>query len=347
MEEQLVNCLSKDFFENIHEERLRLVELVRRWAGATTDAILDPSMQIFYSPGIHGCVAYRVECNSVIVFGDPTSSIEDRDALTLAFHNFIAHKYKNLIYISASQSFAHWAMDNGCQSFVEFGKELILDPLCDPAKKTGVHGSLVRRKLRSAARAQVSVYEYFPRDLELENSLIELGKEWLRGRRGLQIHISNIYLFNDCLGKRWIYAKQGARVVGSLSLNELQQHRGWLLNHLMTSTDAPVGTSELLVTSALEILKKEGCRYVTVGVVTPKELGSMVGLTRLSQWVGRLLFKIARKAAHLDGLNTFWRKFSPQEKPAYLVFKQKKIGIQALIGLRKALGKNSKGEKCE
>jgi lysylphosphatidylglycerol synthetase-like protein (DUF2156 family) len=325
------------------EERTQIVKLVRRWAGATTDAILDPSMQRFILPGISGFIAYRFESNSAIVFGDPTCAETDRELLTKAFHRFAEEQGKDVIYISASQSFAHWAIENGCSTLIEFGKELVIDPLLDPTKEKGRHGNLVRRKIRSAIRDKISVQEYVSHDAGLKRALEEVGEKWLRSRHGLQMHISNVYLFNDTEGKRWFYAKQGEQVVGVSCLNQLQKHRGWLFNHLMTLPDAPNGTSELLVTSALKTLNREGCRFVHLGIVTPKKLGVMVGLSRFSQWIAHLGFRIARMMAHLDGLSTFWMKFNPQEHPSYLLFSRKKIGIREVISLKKALsGKATK-----
>ena len=328
--------------EKFDEERLGIVKLVRRWAGSTSDAILDPSMQRFHLSGVEGFIAYRPESNYVIVFGDPTCAEADRSLLTRAFHQFAEDQKKNVIYISASHSFAHWAIENGCSKLIEFAKELILDPSRDPTKESGSHGSLVRRKMRSALREKVSVHEHLSPDPQLNQAIESVGEQWLSSRRGLQMHISNVYLFNDTEGKRWFYAKQKEKVIGVVCINQLQKHQGWLLNHLMALSDAPNGTSELLVITALKALNKEGCRFVTVGVVTPKKLGKMIGLSGFSKWVAHLGFKIGRMAAHLDGLNAFWRKFNPQEYPSYLLFSRDKIGLKDLVILKKALSGNPK-----
>jgi lysylphosphatidylglycerol synthetase-like protein (DUF2156 family) len=327
------------------EARLRIVKLVRRWAGATTDAILDPSMQRFHLPEVEGFIAYRLESNSAIVYGDPTCAETDRPLLTKAFHRFAEEQGKNVIYISASQPFAYWAMENGCSKLIEFGKELVFDPSRDPTKETGSYGSLVRRKIRSAIREKVSVQEHLTQDPHLNRAMEEVGQQWLRARHGLQVHISNIYLFNDIEGKRWFYAKQGDKVVGVVCLNQLQKHQGWLLNHLMTLPDAPNGTSELLVVTALRAVNKEGCRFVTAGFVTPKKLGEMKGLSEFSKWIAHLGFRIARVITRIDGLSAFWRKFNPQESPAYVLFTRKKIGIREMIGFKKALNRKANREK--
>jgi lysylphosphatidylglycerol synthetase-like protein (DUF2156 family) len=220
---------------------------------------------------------------------------------------------------------------------VEFGEELVLDPLDDPREKTGPDASLVRRKVKHAAHEAVSAHEYLQSDSALEKKIEQLGHAWVDHRKGMQLHISNVYQFDNRHGKRWFYAKKADNVIGVLTLNQLKTHCGWLLNHLMVTPDAPHGTSELLVTSALEALKMENCRYVTVGIVTNKTLGKIVGLGKFSKWAAHRLFKVARKMVNLDGLNSFWTKFDPKRESSYVLFSRNRISIRELIGLRLAL----------
>ena len=261
---------------------------------------------MFFLPNIDGFIAYRLESNSAIVFGEPTCAEADRPLLTQAFHRFIEEQGKNVIYISVCKDFAYWAIENGCSTLVEFGKALVLDPTHDPMKESGKHGSLVRRKVRSAIRDKVLVQEYLSHEPSLRQAMIDVGDKWLSARRGTQMHISNIHLFEDVEGKRWFYAKQDEKIVGVVCLNELQKHQGWHLNHLMMIPNAPHGTSELLVTTALKTVNNEGCRYVSLGIVTPKKLGVMIGLNGLSKWIAHIGFRIARIVARLDGSSAFW-----------------------------------------
>jgi lysylphosphatidylglycerol synthetase-like protein (DUF2156 family) len=323
--------------------RSAIVEMVRRWGGLTTDAILDPSMTTFIAPGIQGFINYRIEAGCAVVFGDPICAGADLPSLTQAFHRFIKDQGKQVIYVAASQAFARLAAQDINGAFIEFGKELIFDPTSDPRKKTGEQASLVRRKVKQAIREGVVIQEYVTPDAALQQAIEQVGILWLESRRGLQMHISNVYLFEDAVGKRWFYAKLGERVVGVLCANQLQAHQGWLINHLMITPDAPKGTSELLMVSLLEALEKEGCRFATVGTVTLPDLGEIAGLSAFSTWVARKMFKLATRFVKLDGLNTFWGKFSPEtNRPTYLVFSRKHIGLREVMGLMRTM--SSKAE---
>ena len=150
--------------------------------------------------------------------------------------------------------------------------------------------------------------------------------------------ISGIRLFSDRSGKRWFYATHGDRVIGVLQLNRLEARQGWLLNRLMVTPDSPGGTPELLVITALDILRAEGCQTVSFSFVPQDELGEVIGLSRTSTWLARSIFKIASKSLRLQSaLGSFGRSFIPTEEPAYLVFARARIGIRELLGLRRAL----------
>lgn len=320
-----------------HIERSLIVDMVRRWGGATTDAVLDPSMQYFTIPNISGMIGYRVKSRCAIVFGDPICAETDRGVLAEAFHRHMDKQGNSVVYIAASQDYAYWAIKHVCHTLVEFGEELTLDPSCDPRKNTGTYGSLVRRKVKQAIREGVTVHEHLTIDPGIERAMEGVGEEWLKSRKGPQIHISDIYLFDDRAGKRWFYAKKGDTIVGTISLNQLQARKGWLMNHLMITDEAPNGTPELLVVSALEALDKEGCRYTTVGMVAVSQLGEIIGLSKFSTWVARTGFKVAKKVAHLDGLNTFWGKYHPKSQPSYVLCSRNRIGVRELIALMSAL----------
>jgi lysylphosphatidylglycerol synthetase-like protein (DUF2156 family) len=327
--------------------RASIVEWVRRWGGSTTDAVLDPEMRHFQHPVVEGFIGYRLERGCAILFGDPICAPSDKETLAKAFHQFSEEKGYCIIYIAASKSYAHWAIQHLCGTIIEFGEELIFNPPSDPRKNTGTYGSLVRRKTKQAQREGVAIHEYIPQDPSIESAIDQVKVQWLNSRRGLQMHISNVYLFTDCFGKRWFYAKQGDKIIGVIALNRLEARSGWLLNHLMVLPNAPNGVPELLMTHTLDTLEKEGCPFATVGSIASQQLGEIRGLSKLSASFAKTVFRIANKVMKLQGLNTFWGKFHPQSEPAYLMFSKKKIGIKELLSLRKALNGTLKGKANE
>jgi lysylphosphatidylglycerol synthetase-like protein (DUF2156 family) len=324
-------------FTQRNNERFHIVELVRRWAGLATDALLDPKCQYFQIPEIEGFIGYRIECGCAVVFGDPVCAPDDTFQLAHAFHQFCQTQCRNIIYLTASESFAKASFGHICQAVIEWGEEIFLDPYCNPKERQGTHASLVRRKLRHAQQRGVSVKEYIPFDAAIEHKLEQVGIDWLKSRKGPQIHISHIHLFDDRLGKRWFYAQKEDQIIGTVVLNQLKARQGWHMNHLMITPDAPNGTPELLVVSVLEILQNEDCSFVSVGAAPADALGTIDGLSAFSSWVARQAYHIAGKVFHLKGHKMFWGKFHPQTRPSYLVFSQPRIGIRETLALMRAM----------
>lgn len=333
--------------ETIHEQKTLLrdfiVNCVRRWGNETTDATLDPSCQIYCDPNIEGFIGYRLEKNCAVVYGDPVCAPNEKTSLALSFQDYCKKSELSTIYAIVSEEFAEWAGKTICPISFEFGERLILNPQHNPSKNAGRHGSLIRRKVKHAQNEGVIVKEYVNKDEKIERAIENVGIDWLNSRRGPQIHISHVHLFEDKKGKRWFYAqKDNGTIEGVVVLNELQSKNGWLLNHLMITHDAPNGTPELLVISALETLEKENCNYVTFGAVPAKKIKSIKGVNKMTEFFVHLLYSIARKIFSLDGFQTFWGKFNPSGEKVYLLFSDSSITVNGLISLMKAMNVNLK-----
>lgn len=318
-------------------EKASPVQLVRRWGGLATDALLDPQCQVFSIPHIEGFIGYRMTYGCAVVYGNPVCAPENAPELAQAFHRFGQERFKNIIYLTISEPFAKWAIQNLCKTLIEYGEEIYLDPHCNPKNRQGTYASLVRRKVRHAQRIGVSVQEYKPNDLKIEKAIEQVGVAWLRARRGPQVHISNVHLFDHRMGKRWFYAQQGDQIVGVVVLNRLESRQGWHLNHLMFTSQAANGTPELLITSVLETLANEECPFVSFGAVPAHDLGEMIGLTKFSTWMTRKAYKIASRFFHLPGHKMFWNKFFPETRPSYLLFEQPHIGWREIAALMQAM----------
>lgn len=313
---------------------MNVVELVRRFGGSACDAILDDTCRIFTVPEVEGLLGYRFENGCVVVFGDPVCSVEDWPKLLSAFRTYCKEQRKRIIYAIVTERFKEWALVNGAKTAIAFGELAFLDPQNDP--QNGAKGSLLRRKVRRASKEGVEVYEYVKPDPQLEKEMENLGEKWLKTRQGLQIYISHVRLFDDRLGKRWFYAVQNGRIIGTVVLNRLEKVEGWHLNHLMQTKEAPHGTSELLVTTVLDSVAREGCRYVSFGAVPTEHLGEIVGMPSLFRWCARMIFRSVCIIFRLGGRKKFWEKFQAEFAPAYLLFHDG-LGISEIFALMRAL----------
>ncbi len=312
----------------------QLLEWIRQWGGSTSEAVLEPEVKIFTMPDISGCIGYRLSHGCAIVLGEPICAPNDVAMLTKSLHQFMDKQNIRIVYLVVSQGFAKWALQNVCGALLEFGQEFTINPMSDPRKMTGKHAWKLRNKIKQVTNAGVTVHEYLENDIGLEQSIEEVGKTWLKGRLGHQFHIGNILLFNNRLGKRWFYAKGADKLVGVVVVNQFKGDKGWFLNNLMETPDAPHGTSELLVVSVLEKLAKERCSFVSLCTATNPVPGEIIGLNKFSAGIVRMAFRLATKLGNLDRLSIYWSKFNPQKEPGYVLFSRKSFGIRELIAIK-------------
>lgn len=313
------------------------VEWVRSFGGYCTDAVLDPSTKIFEKQGLEGIIGYRTEEGINVVYGDPIAPIELQGELAKAFQTYSENSGLSVLYICTSPIFSAWMAEHLGYAKLEFGEEIYFDPQHDPQSNTGDRASLLRRKVRRAQKNGVTVHELDLSDLQLKKDLEAVADAWLNGRSGIQLHISHVHLFDNPEGKRWFWAEQEGKPIGVGVINRLQAHSGWLMNHLMMHPDAPNGTTELLVTSILSALKKEGCSYVTVGSVPRNDLGEIQNLPSLASWLAKMGYRMAGRFLSLDAKKKYWEKFSPEAQGSYLLFQTATLSRKNLKALFKAL----------
>lgn len=316
--------------------RQTIIELVRLWGGVNTNGILDSFCNFFSVPEIEGFIGYRLQCNQAIALGEPVCAPENRESLAMAFQNYCEELGIGVAYTLVSKEFADWGTEQLNGISLEFGETFVLDPLDNPLDKTGPKAVILRNKVKNALKTNTIVQEYLGKDSIIEMEIEEAARAWLEHRKGPQIYLSDVNLFNHRLGKRWFYARHRDKVVGLLMLSELKSHQGWLLNNTMYTSDAPHGTSELLVISALQALAKENCRFVLIGPIPAKKLGRITGLNKLSAGFISWLYQGAKKIFHLSGHESFWEKFHPSIQPSFLLFPKRNITFRSIKALLRA-----------
>lgn len=315
-------------------KQLELVALVRKWGDINAGGLLEESCQTFFIPSVEGFIGYKIEHSHAVVFGDPVCSRENKAVLAKAFQEDCRLKNLGIIYTIASEEFASWALHNLSASIIEFGKKCVLDPFKNELNGKGRHAVLLRNKVKHAIKEGIIVHEYTENNPGIEQKITDIAAGWLQRRKGPQIYIAHISLFEHRIGKRWFYAEQNGQIVGALVLSEMQEKKGWLLNHVMTVLNAPDGISEFLITSVLEVLKKENCRYFLAGPIPAKQLGKIDGVNKSIAFLARSAFQCAKWIFHLDGYARYWNKFEPKGEGAYLVFPENNLrygSVKALL----------------
>lgn len=328
----------------IHENKA-VAEYIHQWGNSASHALLDPECRLFSTPGIDGIIGYRFALKSAIAFGDPVCAPKDMPALAQAFNEYCATHKKSIVYISATEPFANWAINNICKTLISIGDEVILNPMQDAKLLKGKRASLLRNKWNQCIRDGIEVKEYSTYDGALEKGMEDVAAAWLNNRKGPQMSLLRVNLFTDRTRKRWFYAQDKGKVIGVLMLNSLSAYNGWVINMLMVDPSAPNPTSEFIVLSALEILRTEKCNYFSIGTTPAAQLEKIEGVHALIAWAARAIFYAAKKIFKLSDRQRYWKKFYPETKPLYLLLSKKGIALQEILAVMNALNAGSNASK--
>lgn len=325
-----------------------LVTYIQKWGSAASIALFDPTCKKFSIASITGIIGYRDTQKCAVVFGDPVCAPENIAELTHAFHAFCNEHNKTIIYVAASEKFMSWILSNQENwSAIEIGNEIIIDPCQDPKARTGSHASLLRNKYNQAMRSGITVKEYMGLDQELENKLEQVSSSWLANRKGPQIHFGQNGIFSDRSNKRWFYAEQNGTILGLIMLNRIDAHHGWVQNLLMITPEAPKFTSEVILLSTLDVLRKEGCQFFSTGPLPAPHIGKVEGLGSVSEWLVRKIYHVSKKIFKLGERQRFWKKFEPRSQPTFVLFSSSRIGLSEVLGIMNAFNAKIRKKKSK
>ena len=306
-------------------------DLFISYGTAASEAMFDFPCNFFRIPECSGVVAYRIESQCAVVFGEPLCPSHEKNQLLKAFHEYCQKVNLNDIYVIISQELANALMASHCSIMIESSKELIIDPDFDPIK----HSNRFRHRVEKAIKHGLTVHEYIPFDQEIETALKEIGIKWQAAIKGPHIYLGHLNFFENYAGKRWFYVKDKDEITSMVMLSRLDGQNGWLLKFLITAPTAVHDTSEFLMTSILDVLRKENCRFLSKGMIPADILGEVKGLGSFKESCARVTFKFISWMYRFHKRKEYWLRYNPQLLPTYLVFGRSSIGINEMKALMK------------
>ncbi|KAG6852619.1 hypothetical protein C0991_010390 [Blastosporella zonata] len=237
--------------------------------------------------------------------------------------------------------------------------------LTSPAALGKHHGASIvkdlKKNLRRAQRANVHVTETRTDELsDNDKSAVERGiLEWRKTRSGVQIASSSLQPWLDSRHRRYWLARHDGKPVGCLILTPVQNNT-WQIKNTVSFPDAPRGTSETLIFTALADLYNENpppTRPPGVSDHSPSVLtnyqrttltfgitasNDMHAVQNLSGWKTTMLTAVYGKVANVAGLlrrGEFRKKFKSEHEPMYVCYPQEDFTFEGINTMLKLLKK--------
>lgn len=304
--------------------------IVKRLGNPESTTLLHSTCNVFQISQVDGAIGYYQIGKCAVVVGDPICLPKDVVELTKAFNLYCQERNFKIVYILASHDFANWAIHNVCNTLIQAGSELSVNPT--NYRKT----HKVRWPINQAIKCGVHVKEYKNFDPAIETQIKNITQTWLKERSGPQIHLGTINFFNREDEKRIFYAQQNDKIIGALMLCPVDRFQGWVVSNHLALLDAPIGTTEHLMCSTFDTLASENCHFLCLGVVSGTQLGEIVGLTAFGKAIASLIFKAARWIFKLDAKAIYLNKYRPALRSTFLLCSDK-LTILELVAIKHAL----------
>lgn len=318
----------------------RVTELLARYGYNSNDVVAAyPGWEHFFTEDPEGVVVYVRRGRVLVANGDPLCAPEHLSEVLRRFAAFARAHRLSLCFVGASER-CHAAARAIGFGALKVGEEPIFDltsyaPRGDRAKK-------VRAARNHALRLGVTVREYRPierRDPGLEQAMLDVLAAWCASRPAQPLAFSlRLEPFAWMEGKRYFVAEQHGRVVGFLVCTRLAARAGAYLEDVIRRPDAPYGSTELLILSALEALARDGVREASLGVAPLQGVEQQA--SRAQRVLGRVAAFARDRVNHIyrfKSLNHFKRKFAASRYEAsYLLYLPPRLTLRLLLGLASA-----------
>ncbi|KAK2616753.1 hypothetical protein QQS21_000365 [Conoideocrella luteorostrata] len=311
--------------------------------------LLDPNYDIFTSPKRLGSIIYKIAQRTLIVVGDPLCSNDNLQAILEELRQFRRARRLKLAFMGVSESFLDFATKKGWSSF-KFGCERVINPLNNEVlnKKSGKRMLGQNRQLLDPKRGGLKIGIYVPSatgiNRQLERSLEQLYTNWCgtkhdRGMRNTQAFITAYDIFSQRTKTAFLYTTDAhGDICGMAMLRQLGVEAGFHVDPCIASADAPKGTTDLLMVTAMQILRRAEISYLSLGVepcMALKEESKQLGMS------DRLANAAYRKVTNYDkvvGKKTYNDKFHPDpslQSNLYVVFPKAVFPLQEALAIMK------------
>ncbi|MEO8575736.1 MAG: DUF2156 domain-containing protein [Gemmatimonadales bacterium] len=320
-------------------QRARDLVMEHGW-NATSYQIVNPGIEHWFSARGDAVVGFARYAGFRVVAGAPVCSFDRLSEVVQEFENDAKQPGHRVVYFGSEERLESTLPDSPSHSRALLGAQ----PAWNPSQWDALiasHASL-RAQLTRATNKGVRIAEMSPRDASKSDALKRVLNIWLENRGLPPLHfLVEPDTFARLDDRRVFVAHQehtgmSTRVVAFAVLSPIAARNGWLVEQFPRVADAPNGTVELLLSTAVKAIAEAGSTYVTLGLA-PLAMREQIEHPKEPLWL-RAALKFAalhgRRFYNFAGLYTFKAKFSPETwEPVYAIEAASRFSAGALYAI--------------
>jgi phosphatidylglycerol lysyltransferase len=333
-----VKVFDKDVKEDISTlTRVREIVLSCGW-NSTSYQIINPGIRHWFSGAKKAVVGFVSQNGVRVVAGAPICEKNDLRETAAEFEKDAARMKERVCYFCAERR-----LESICAESKNYAKVLLgAQPVWHPKSWAGIietHKSL-RAQLNRARNKNVKVEEWSGEKARNHPALEKCLHDWL-ANKGLPplaflVEPDTLSHLED---RRIFVAMRESKVVGFVLLSPVTQRSGWLFEQFIHCPNAPNGTVELMIDTAMRVLAKDGYEYATLGLA-PLSTRAEIPQFENPLWLHILLFWMRKHAGrfyNFDGLDAFKAKLQPERwEPVFAISNEKSFSFRTLYAIASA-----------
>lgn len=325
---------------NAANPRLRLARglVMEHGWNATAYQIINPGIAHWFSAAGDAVVGYVPRHGVRVVAGAPVCSRERLADVATEFEEDALQAGQCVCYFGAEARLESLYHNDPEHSAILLGAQ----PAWHPRRWPGIvaaHASL-RAQLNRARNKGIWVEEWTPERATGHPALEHCLSDWLESRGLPPLYFLVEPRTLERLFDRRIFVARGpSGVAGFLVASPVPQRNGWLVEQSIRCRNAPNGTAELMIDSAVRAMRANGSEYVTLGLAplayhTPEvQLRNPPTIRLLLAWVRAH----GRRFYNFGGLDAFKSKFHPEcWEPVFAIANEQRFGFGTLYAAAEA-----------
>ncbi|EHK97897.1 putative Aspartyl-tRNA synthetase, cytoplasmic [Glarea lozoyensis 74030] len=331
-----------------HDTRLQPVEkLIANYGDAANTSWLDKRYQIYRHPSTGAAQGYIVHNNFAIAVGDPLCAKSQYPQVISAFIQFIKEKdhHKHLgikgelkpIWMIAGKEVEEYVGEKFQWRTLACIAEERANPKDNPALKDKDLARKVRHaEAEGVKNIEIPSNEPVPEDIK---SRVDLGvQNWQKGRKGTQVHLTEIRPWVDEAHRRYFYALGSDNEIKAIVvLHQLSPQNGYQVKFSLEFPGAPSGTIESLILYSLRSIAAADpdTRQVTFGTGAMPSLEGGRNLGKHKVKALRRAYETINKQFKLTNKSEFREKMGCWNEPVFVCYPRGGLGaggIRAIMG---------------
>ena len=314
--------------------RARELVLKHGW-NSTCFQIINPGIDHWFGDDGESVVGYVTSGKSRVVVGAPVCREESLPGIIQAFECDAAAANQGVCYFMAEARLESVLRDSKDHAKVLLGAQPIWNPSHWPVVIAG-HKSL-RAQFNRARNKGVVIREWTIEEANNNDRLRQCLEAWLQSKGLPPLHfVVEPETLERLENRRIFVAEHASEVAAFLVLSPIPGRNGWLTEQFPHHPNAPNGTVELMMDSAIRRLADEGFDYVTLGL-SPLSKRAKIEPFDNPVWLRILLAwmrKHGQRFYNFDGLDAFKSKLTPDHwEPVFAISNEPKFSGSTLYSI--------------